>query len=92
LAAGAAMVAQSIRAKSKIDSSVNQFAGSLGGSPSAGAAAPSFNVIGAASAGENLIAESIESKNSEPVKAYVVESEISAKQKVIKEARKLGTL
>ena len=93
LAAGAAMVAQSIRAKSKIESSVNQFAGALGGSPSTGnVAPPSFNVIGAASAGENLIAESIESKNSEPVKAYVVESEISDKQRVINEARKLRTL
>lgn len=93
LIAGAAMVAQSIRAKSKIDSETNKFTSALGGSPSAGSSAPpSFNVIGATSAGDNLIADSINSKNEEPVKAYVVESEITAKQKVVNEARKLGTL
>lgn len=93
LAAGAAMVAQSIRAKSKIEGETNKFASALGGSPSAGSSAPpSFNVIGATSAGDNLIADSISSKNEEPVKAYVVESEITAKQKVVNEARKLGTL
>lgn len=68
--------------------------GSANGSVSSASrpAPPAFNVIGATSADSNLIADSIDSKNNEPVKAYVVESEISAKQKAINEARKLRTL
>lgn len=77
-------------AASKMAASVGGGAG--GGSSASRPAPPSFNVIGATSADSNLIADSIDSKNNEPVKAYVVESEISAKQKAINEARKLRTL
>jgi hypothetical protein len=78
-------------------SSAAKLAASVGGGAGGGASAsrptpPAFNVIGATTAGDNLIADSIGAKNNEPVKAYVVESELTAKQKVVKEARRIGTL
>jgi len=57
-------------------------AGASGGS-GGGAAAPappSFNVIGRASAGDNMVADTIAQVNSNPMRAYVVEADISSAQ------------
>ena len=44
--------------------------------------APSFNLIGNASAGENKIASAIETRNNVPLKAYVVSGEVSSAQEL----------
>jgi len=53
-----------------------------GGGVSAGAApqAPSFNVIGQTNAGDNMIAGAIGSVNDAPMRAYVVESDVTSSQ------------
>lgn len=54
---------------------------------SAGAQAPSFNVLGATSAGDELIASTVGRVNSQPVRAFVVESEISSQQSLSRHAQ-----
>ena len=44
--------------------------------------APSFNLIGNVSAGDNKIASAIQNKNSVPLKAYVVSGEVSSAQEL----------
>ena len=53
-----------------------------GGGVSAGTApqAPSFNVIGQTSAGDNMVAGAISSVNDAPMRAYVVESDVTSSQ------------
>ena len=53
-----------------------------GGGATAGSApqAPSFNVIGATSAGDNMVAGAIASVNDAPMRAYVVESDVTSAQ------------
>jgi hypothetical protein len=42
--------------------------------------APAFNVIGRTDAGSQLVANAVQQSNSQPIKAFVVENEISAAQ------------
>lgn len=96
IAAGAVAIASSIKAMRKTKQMASQLQTFGGGSAGAGGGsaiqAPSFNVIGSASAGENLIAETVSKAQEKPVKAYVVESELADKQKVMKAARQISVL
>lgn len=60
---------------------------SASGGANAGPQAPSFNVLGATSAGDELIASTVGRVNSQPVRAYVVESEISSQQSLTRHAQ-----
>ena len=50
------------------------------------AGSPSFNVLGQTSAGENMLANVIEGANSQPVRAYVVEGEMTSAQQLARNA------
>lgn len=94
LAAVAAITAASIRSMKKTTGAADKMAASVGGSSggSAGApSAPSFNVIGQTSAGENLIAQNVANANSKPVKAYVVDSEVSSTQELSRRAQSIAS-
>ena len=54
--------------------------------------APSFNVIGQTSAGDNMIAETIGQANSQPTRAYVVESDVSSTQELARKADNLASI
>ena len=64
--------------------------GNMGGNQQA--QAPSFNVLGATSAGDELVAGAIGRANSQPVKAYVVESEMTSMQSLGRNAEGLASL
>lgn len=66
----------------------NLDAGGAGGA----AAAPAFNVIGQTSAGDNLIASTVGRVNSMPVKAYVVENELTSAQSIGRNAQGLASM
>jgi len=53
-----------------------------GGSAPTGVQAPSFNVIGQTSVGEQLIADAVGQSNQQPVQAYVVESQMTSAQEL----------
>ena len=62
------------------------------GGRGAEAQAPSFNVLGATSAGDQLIANTVAQTNSQPVKAYVVESEMTSAQSMGRNAESLASV
>lgn len=63
-----------------------------GGVQAAQPQAPAFNVIGQTSAGDNMIAETIGQANSQPTRAYVVESDISNSQELARKADNLASI
>jgi len=74
-----------------ITSSVGGGSGGGGASPSP-VSAPSFNVIGATSAGENMIADTVASTNNQPMRAYVTESDISSSQSLKRNALDMASI
>jgi hypothetical protein len=75
----AAMVATFARSKKNLDS-VTGTSGGGGSIPTPSLAAPSFNVLGATSNDGNMIADTIAGVNDRPVRAYVLESEVTSAQ------------
>lgn len=70
-------------AKKKVDTIASQAGGSGGGGGGAAAPRPpSFNVIGQTSAGDNMIADTIAGVNDRPMRAYVVDSDITSTQEL----------
>ena len=65
-----------------------------GGGVSAGASpqAPSFNVIGSTSAGDNMVAGAIASVNDAPMRAYVVESDVTSAQSASRASDDLSSI
>ena len=55
-------------------------------------AAPSFNVIGQASAGEQMIAETISQTNDKPIRTYVVSTDVSSSQELERKAEGTASL
>lgn len=62
--------------------------------PTSGGAvsAPSFNVIGQASAGEQMIAETISQANDKPIRTYVVSGDVSSSQELERKAEGTASL
>jgi hypothetical protein len=54
--------------------------------------APSFNVIGQASAGEQMIAETISQANDKPIRTYVVSTDVSSSQELERKAEGTASL
>ena len=78
----ATLVSSFAKSKKKLGSIANRAGGSSagGGGGSTAPQAPSFNVIGRTSADGNMVAETIASVNSAPMRAYVVESDVTTAQ------------
>lgn len=90
----AATIAMGAKALSKTKQGIAAAGGVSGGigGGSAAPAPPSFNVIGAASAGENLIADTVAKANSKPVKAYVVESEMESAGQIARNTKSIASI
>jgi hypothetical protein len=69
-------------------SSAGISAPSIGGGASGATAvtAPSFNVVGQADAGSQMVADAIQGSNSKPIKAFVVSGEVSSQQELERKA------
>lgn len=80
------------QSKKKLDATTNSTGGGSSTSTlssvnfGGGSSAPSFNVLGQTSAGENMIANAIGNANSTPVRAYVVENEVTSAQQLARNA------
>jgi hypothetical protein len=63
-----------------------------GGSVSAPPAPPSFNVVGGTSAGEEMVASTIASVNQNPIKAYVVSSDVTTSQELQRNTETIASI
>ena len=75
-----------------ITSSIGGGSGGGGGASPSPVSAPSFNVIGATSAGENMIADTVASTNNRTMRAYVVENDISTSQSLRRNALDMASI
>ena len=75
-----------------ITSSVGGGSGGGGGASPSPVSAPSFNVIGATSAGENMIADTVASTNNRTMRAYVVENDVSTSQSLRRNALNMASI
>ena len=66
--------------------------GSGGGGGSSAPQAPSFNVIGQTSAGDNMVASTIASVNDAPMRAYVVEADVTSSQSAARASDDLSSV
>lgn len=58
----------------------------IGAGGATAVAAPSFNVVGQADAGSQMVADAIQGSNSKPIKAFVVSGEVSSQQELERKA------
>ena len=63
---------------------------SIGGG--SGVTAPEFNVVGQASAGESMIADSISNANQKPIRTYVVSTDVSNSQELERKAESTASI
>ncbi len=82
------------RAFKSSKSSVGISAPSIGGGASGAAsvAAPSFNVVGQADAGSQMVADAIQGSNSKPIKAFVVSGEVSNQEELERKANSTASI
>ena len=82
----AAGIVSTIASAFKASKDAASAAGAGGGGSIAGGQAtpqaPAFNVIGQTSSGDNMIADSILSANNKPIRAFVVEGDVSSSQEL----------
>jgi len=91
---GASMLKSFGKAKSKVDSLTGMSSGSIGGGASAPStiAAPSFNVLGNTSSDANMIANTVAGVNDNPMRAYVVDNDITSRQSLTRNAMGLASV
>ena len=81
-------------AKSKKE--MKKVAGRFGGGGIGGGAtapqAPNFNVIGQTSAGENLIADTIQGANNRPIRAFVVDKDVTSSQELARNTENIASI
>ena len=79
--------------KRKLDNITSSVGGtSSGGASPSPVTAPSFNVLGATSAGENMIANTVASTNNQPIRAYITEGEVSTSQSLRRNALNMASI
>ena len=88
----ASMIKAFSASKNKMAKVTGMSSGSVGAAASTPAQAPSFNVLGATSAGDNMIADVIGNANNSPVRAYVVESEVASAQSLSRNANDIASI
>ena len=76
------MIKNMAKSKKDMKKATSGFGGGFSGGGGAAPQAPNFNVIGQTSAGDNLIADTVAGVNNRPIRAFVVDSEITSSQEL----------
>lgn len=76
------MIKNMAKSKQEMKKATSGLGGTGRGGGAAAPQAPNFNVIGQTSAGENLIADTIQGANSRPMRAFVVDKDITSSQEL----------
>lgn len=78
----AMMIKNMAKSKKEMKKATSGLGGSGSGGGSVAPQAPNFNVIGQTSAGDNLIADTIQGANNRPMRAFVVDKDITNSQEL----------
>ena len=94
LALMAAQAGLMVRNMHKSKQEMKKVTAGLGGGVGGGTApqAPNFNVIGQTSAGENLIADTVAGANSRPIRAFVVDKDVTSSQELSRNTETIASI
>ena len=86
------MIKNMVKSKKEMKKITGRFGGgSIGGGATA-PQAPNFNVIGQTSAGENLIADTVAGANSRPIRAFVVDKDVTSSQELSRNTETIASI
>ena len=86
------MVKNMAKSKKEMKKVAGRFGGGGIGGGAAAPQAPNFNVIGQTSAGENLIADTIQGANQRPIRAFVVDKDVTSSQELARNTETIASI
>ena len=86
------MIKNMMKSKKEMKKITGRFGGGNMGGGAAAPQAPNFNVIGQTSAGENLIADTVAGANSRPIRAFVVDKDVTSSQELSRNTETIASI
>jgi TP901 family phage tail tape measure protein len=86
------MIKNMMKSKKEMKKITGRFGGGGIGGGATAPQAPNFNVIGQTSAGENLIADTIQGANSRPIRAFVVDKDVTSSQELARNTENIASI
>ena len=86
------MIKNMMKSKKEMKKITGRFGGGNMGGGAAAPQAPNFNVIGQTSAGENLIADTVAGVNNRPIRAFVVDKDVTSSQELSRNTETIASI
>lgn len=86
------MVKNMLKSKKEMKKITGRFGGGNMGGGATAPQAPNFNVIGQTSAGENLIADTVAGVNNRPIRAFVVDKDVTSSQELSRNTETIASI
>jgi len=86
------MIKNMMKSKKEMKKITGRFGGGNMGGGATAPQAPNFNVIGQTSAGENLIADTVAGVNNRPIRAFVVDKDVTSSQELSRNTETIASI
>ena len=86
------MIKNMLKSKKEMKKITGRFGGGNMGGGATAPQAPAFNVIGQTSAGENLIADTVAGVNNRPIRAFVVDKDVTSSQELSRNTETIASI
>ena len=86
------MIKNMMKSKKEMKKITGRFGGGNMGGGATAPQAPNFNVIGQTSAGENLIADTVAGANNRPIRAFVVDKDVTSSQELSRNTETIASI
>ena len=86
------MIKNMLKSKKEMKKITGRFGGGNMGGGATAPQAPNFNVIGQTSAGENLIADTVAGVNNRPIRAFVVDKDVTSSQELSRNTETIASI
>lgn len=86
------MIKNMAKSKKDMKKATSGFGGGFGGGGATAPQAPNFNVIGQTSAGDNLIADTVAGVNNRPIRAFVVDKDVTSSQELSRNTETIASI
>ena len=86
------MIKNMLKSKKEMKKITGRFGGGSMGGGAAAPQAPNFNVIGQTSAGGNLIADTVAGVNNRPIRAFVVDKDVTSSQELSRNTETIASI
>ena len=86
------MIKNMMKSKKEMKKITGRFGGGNMGGGATAPQAPAFNVIGQTSAGENLIADTVAGVNNRPIRAFVVDKDVTSSQELSRNTETIASI